>query len=218
MNPDTSLTRQLADYKAQSLIKIPAERLAVMANATQALRDNDNVSRALKVGAHCPDISLLDANGKSVALKSLWQQATTVIVFYRGAWCPYCNLELRAWQAMLPEMNSRGLQLCAVSPQTPDNSLNAIQKNQLAYPVLSDSTLLATKAFGLEFTFSQSLVDVYRGFEIDLPKANGNSEWTLPIPATYAINRQGEIVFASLDVDYRNRAEPSAVLAALTNA
>ncbi len=216
MNEATaSLTEQLSHHKAQSKIRIPAERLAVMEDETETLRQSGILQRALGVGAQCPDISLMDARGQSMNLKQLWQNGPAILVFYRGVWCPYCNLELRAWQQALPTHKSKGIALGAISPQTPDNSLTTAEKNELEFTVLSDVGLGAAKAFGLDFSLSPKLAEIYQGFGIDVAKANGSSDWMLPVPATYGVNTSGKIVFASVDVDYRNRAEPSAVISAL---
>jgi peroxiredoxin len=212
----TSLTEQLSHHKAQSKTRIPAERLAVMENETEALRQGGILQRALKQGALCPDVWLDDARGQRVSLSQLWTKGPVVLVFYRGGWCPYCNLQLRAWQRELPKLQARGIQLVAISPQTPDNSLTTAQKNALDFSVLSDTGLVAAKAFGLDFSLSPQLAEIYRGFGIDVAQANGSKDWMLPVPASYGVNASGKIVFASVDVDYRNRAEPSAVLAALT--
>ncbi|XVJ68433.1 MAG: AhpC/TSA family protein [Rhizobacter sp.] len=122
-------------------------------------------------------------------------------------------MELRAWQERLPALRHRGAQLVAISPQSPDNSLTTAEKNQLAFPVLSDTALQAARTFGIDFTLPPSLVDLYASVGNDLPVINNNGLWVLPIPATYVIDHQGRIAFAHIEADYRERAEPEAVLA-----
>jgi peroxiredoxin len=165
------------------------------------------------VSEFTPDLQLLDAKGQSVSLTALNANGPLIIVFYRGGWCPYCNLELREWQRLLPEVQKAGAQLVAISPQTPDKSLSTAEKNELAFTVLSDSQLTATKEFGLGFQLPPDLVELYKKFGNDLPTINGNAEWALPLPATYLIGRDGLVKFAHVDVDYRKRAEPSEILA-----
>ena len=148
-------------------------------------------------------------------LSALWKQAPTFVVFYRGGWCPYCNLELRAWQQYLAALKQLGGQLVAVSPQTPDNSLSAAEKNELAFPVLSDSALEAATAFGVAFAMPPELIELYSRVGNDLPVLNGNGRWVLPVPATYVIDRNGRVAFAHVEADYRERAEPRDVLAAV---
>ncbi len=207
-----TLTQQLADFKAAFKQRAVPERLAMMEKATADLKAGGIEQRALQVGDCAPRLALTDALGASVALESLWHDGPLVLVFYRGAWCPYCNLELRAWQQKLPTLRQSGAGLAAISPQTPDNSLGTAEKNGLAFPVLSDSELRAARAFGVAFELPAELVALYRQVGNDLPVLNGNGLWMLPIPATFVVNTQGRISFAHVEADYRERAEPSEVL------
>jgi peroxiredoxin len=207
-----TLTTQLAEFKAGFKKRAAPERVALMEASTALLKADGIEQRALKVGDAAPDITLPNALGQFVRLQDLWQRGPLVVIFYRGGWCPYCNLELRAWQQHLAALESHGASLVAVSPQTPDNSLTTVEKNTLAYPVLSDSSLAASEAFGIAFTLHPELVDLYTTFGNDLPELNGNGKWILPLPATYVIDRSGKIVFAHIDADYRQRADPSDVL------
>ena len=206
------LAQQLADYKAGFLQRAAPERVAMMAGATAGLKATGIESHALQVGDAAPDVTLPDALGRPVRLAELWQRGPLVLIFYRGGWCPYCNLELRAWQKHLDALAIRGASLVAVSPQTPDNSLSTAEKNELAYPVLSDSALTAANGFGVAFEMPQSLIDLYRNVGNDLPLLNGNGRWVLPVSATYVIGRNGRIAFAHIEADYRERAEPTDVL------
>ena len=210
-----TLTQQLADYKAGFKQRAPADRVAMMEAATAELRATGIESSALQVGAALPALTLSDAMGKPVDLKALNATGPLVIVFYRGGWCPYCNLELREWQRLLPQLRELGATLVAISPQTPDNSLSTAEKNELAFPVLSDSSLVAAQAFGIAFTLSPGLVALYSQVGNDLPTLNGNGQWALPIPATYLIDATGHVVLAHVESDYRERAEPVQVLEAL---
>jgi len=211
----TLLKSQLEEFNTAFVGRAAPERVATMEHATQALRDSGMEAKALKVGQPAPDVLLPNASGKSIQLSTLWQQGPLILVFYRGGWCPYCNLELRAWQDLLPEVKAKGAQMVAISPQTPDNSLSTQQKNELAFEVLSDSELLASNGFGIAFDMSLELVALYSSVGHDLPKTNGNGRWTLPVPATYVIGTDGVIQFAHVDVDYRNRAEPAEILASI---
>lgn len=211
----TTLTQQLADYKAAFIQRVAPERVALMESATEDLKVTGIETSALQVGGLAPDLTLPDAVGHPVRLADLWQQGPLVLIFYRGGWCPYCNLELRAWQQHLAALAAHGARLVAVSPQTPDNSLSTAEKNELAFPVLSDSSLAAATAFGIAFQMPQSLIDLYSKVGHDLPVLNGNGQWVLPLPATYVIGRDGRIVFAHIEADYRQRAEPADVMAAI---
>lgn len=209
----TSLQSQLSEFKAGFKTRATPERVSTMEAATAKLRASGIERTALQVGQRAPQLHLPNAKGESVDLAQLWQQGPLIVVFYRGGWCPYCNLELRAWQQLLPQVKAQGAQLIAISPQTPDNSLSTREKNELAFEVLSDSSLQAAEGFGIAFDMPQELIDLYSSVGHDLPKTNGNGRWALPVPATYVIDRGGIIQYASIDADYRNRAEPADVLA-----
>lgn len=215
MHNAPTLASQLADYKAAFIQRVAPERVAMMESATAALKATGIEKTALQVGDAAPDMTLPDARGRNVSLRSLWQPGPLVLIFYRGAWCPYCNLELRAWQQRLVELGALGASLAAVSPQTPDNSLSTAQKNELEFAVLSDSSLNVSRAFGLAFALSPELVELYSRVGNDLPTLNGNGQWMLPVPATYVIDRLGRIAFAHIEADYRERAEPDDVLSTL---
>jgi peroxiredoxin len=218
MDPTLSLADQLAAYQAGFQQRAAPERVAAMEAATADLRATGIAARALQVGAKAPDVTLPDALNRPVQLSALWQRGPLVLVFYRGGWCPYCNLELRAWQQQADALQHLGSQLVAVSPQTPDNSLSTAEKNALAFPVLSDSALQAATAFGVAFEMPPALIALYTQAGNDLAVVNGNGRWVLPLPATYVIDRDGRIVYAHVEVDYRLRAEPADVLAAVSAA
>ncbi|MFO1312511.1 MAG: peroxiredoxin-like family protein [Burkholderiales bacterium] len=215
MHDTSTLASQLAAYQAGFKQRVAPERVTMMESAIAALEATGIEQTALKVGDAAPDITLPDALGRDVSLRSLWQQGPLVLIFYRGGWCPYCNLELRAWQQRLADLGAAGARLVAISPQTPDNSLSTAQKNELGFAVLSDSSLAASRGFGLAFALAPELVELYKEIGNDLPTQNGNGQWVLPVPATYVIDRQGRIAFAHVVADYRERAEPQEVLSAL---
>jgi peroxiredoxin len=218
MAHDTSLAEQLVAYQAGFKQRVAPERTAMMEAATANLRATGIEQQALQVGARAPELTLPDALNQPVSLSALWQAGPLVLIFYRGGWCPYCNLELRAWQQHLPALEHLGAQLVAVSPQTPDNSLSTAETNELAFSVLSDSALQAATAFGIAFELPAELIELYSRVGNDLPVLHGNGRWVLPLPATYVIDRDGRVVYAHIEADYRERAEPSHVLAAVAEA
>lgn len=216
MESNTDLSKELAAYKASFLQRAAPESVAIMEAATANLRATGIESRALQVGAAAPELTLPDALGRAVTLSDLWRRGPLILTFYRGGWCPYCNLALRAWQRHLPDLDRLGAGLVAISPQTPDNSLSTAEKSELAFPVLSDSQLQASTAFGVAFEMSPELIELYRRAGHDLPVRNGNGRWVLPVPATYVIDSDGRIPYAHVEADHRVRAEPRDVLAAVT--
>ena len=218
MDQDITLATQLAEFKAGFKQRAAPERVAMMEVATAELKATGIESRALSIGVRAPDVSLPDALGQRVRLSELWRPGPLVVIFYRGGWCPYCNLELRAWQQRLADLRHLGASLVAISPQTPDNSLSTAEKNELTFPVLSDSTLEAAEAFRIAFELAPELVELYGRVGNDLPVLNGNGRWVLPMPATYVIEQDGRIVFSHVEADYRERAEPADVMAAVAQA
>lgn len=153
-----------------------------------------------------------------VSLAQLLKKGPAIVVFYRGGWCPYCNLELRAYQRLLPEIKKAGGQLIAISPQAPDTSLNTTEKNALTYPVLSDIHTDAAKGFGILFTLPDYLQKLYSSLGHGLDVVNANGAWTLPVPATFVIGTDGSILARHVDTDYRKRMEPADALAAIQRA
>jgi peroxiredoxin len=211
----TTLASQLEAVSASVRAQAPATVIETIAAANRRLAESGLVERALHIGQLAPEFVLPDATGRKVDTRTLLARGPLVVSFYRGAWCPYCNLELQAWQRHLPELQSLGATLVAISPQTPDTSLTLAQKHALAYPVLSDLCHRVAREFGIVFTLDMSLRPIYEAFGIDLLAHNGDSTFELPVPATYLIERDGSIAGAWVDVDYRHRAEPSVVLARL---
>ncbi|MCM0019656.1 MAG: AhpC/TSA family protein [Tagaea sp.] len=210
-----TLAPQLDAFKAGWAERAGPEIANLIAADNRRLIESGLAERALKEGARFPDATLPDQLGRPVDLAALYGHGPLVVVFYRGGWCPYCNLELRAYQLALPRIAAEGGTLVAVSPETPDNSLDTAQKNELAFAVLSDSRGALAASLGIRFELSAEIKALYEKFGHDLPMRNGHAAWTLPVPATYVIDRDGRIAFAHVDPDYRSRAEPSAVVGAL---
>jgi peroxiredoxin len=212
-----SLKEQLAEYRAGWYQRVPAERQAIMQRHIDQLRSGTIVRTMLKVGDRAPAIVLKNAKGVTVDVSKLLKKGPVIVAFYRGGWCPYCNLELRAYQEILPEIMAAGASLVAISPEKPDDTLSTAEKNALTFEVLSDVGQRVGRAFGLVYEFTEELKSAYRGFDLDIPAHNGTpGEWALPVSATYVIDRDGSITYAYTDVDYRDRADPREVLKTVT--
>lgn len=195
--------------------KIPDEAAAVMARALSELKSSELEKASLKKGSKCPEFSLPNAHGKLVSVNGLLRQGPVVLVFYRGGWCPYCNLTLRALQKSLDAIRETGAQLIVVSPQEPDQSLSTAEKNELTFDVLSDRQNKVAKSFGLVFKLPSDLVKLYGEFGIDLKKANGDDENELPLAATFVVGMNGTIEHAFVDADYKKRMEPGEIVLVL---
>ncbi|MHC2898168.1 peroxiredoxin [Bradyrhizobium barranii subsp. barranii] len=145
--------------------------------------------------------------------RDLLAKGPLVVSFYRGVWCPYCNLELQALQEALPEIAARGASLVAISPQTAPNSRKSERENKLSFPILSDVASGVADAFGIRFALPVDLVALYKSFKNDLPTFNDNPAWVLPMPARYVIGRDGIIAYAEVNPDYTQRPDPSELAA-----
>jgi peroxiredoxin len=170
----------------------------------------------LSVGDKAPDFELPDATGRPVNLSALLQNGPVVLSFYRGEWCPYCNLALHTWQQRLADLSSAGGRFVAVTPQRPSNALSITEKHELAFPVLSDETQDVIRAYKLRFDLPPALKDLFgNAFGVDLTEQNADGSWSLPATGTFVVDRDRTIRFASASVDWRVRAEPDEVLAAV---
>lgn len=210
------LDKALREQNKAGRARIPAGQLAIMDAATAALKASGIADRSLAPGARAPDFALPDATGRWIKLSSLLAAGPAVLSFYRGGWCPYCSIELRALQARLGDITAAGATLVAVSPQMPDHSLSTAEKLGLAYPVLSDVGNVVARSYGLVFSLPEDLREVYAGFGLDLPSANGDRTFELPVPATFVIAADGTVAWRFADADYTKRAEPGDVIAALS--
>lgn len=210
-----TLTEQLQEYAATSATRIPAPAQEIMAKAIADLKATNLLAKAPKQGDRFPSFTLPNAQGKSTSLSSLLDKGKVVLTFYRGGWCPYCNLELKAFQAVLPEIEAKGATLVAITPETPDNTLSTRDKNELKFEVLTSKNNGLARDLNLVYQLPDDLVTLYNNFGIDLQNSQGNEENELPIAATYIIDQDGTITYDFLAEDYKLRANPQEVLAAL---
>jgi peroxiredoxin len=205
-----------ADFEAGRFpLKPSKEALNIMHRATAELIETGQAQRAKKAGDTAPEFTLKDPNGKDVSSRELLGKGPLVVSFYRGIWCPYCNLELQALQAALPEIAARGASLVAISPQTAPNSRKSQRENKLDFPILSDVKSEVAAAFGIRFALSDELIGLYKNFKNDLPVFNDDPSWVLPMPARYVIGTDGVIAYAEINPDYTQRPDPSDLLPVL---
>ena len=213
----TSTPQTLADQLdelRQGHERLPAEVQALMQEKAAELARSGIAESSLGVSDKAPDFELPNAVGARMQFSQLLQGGPVVLSFYRGGWCPFCNLELRALQQILPEIERLGASLVAVSPELPDASLNTLEKHELQFQVLSDQGNRVARQFGLVFTVAEELRPVYEQFGIDIPAHNGDQSFELPLPVTYVIASDGTIRYAFVNSDYTQRAEPADIIAA----
>lgn len=205
-----------ADFESGRLpLKPTKEALDVMRRATDELIAGAQAQHARKAGDAAPEFTLLDPDGRPVSSRELLARGPLVVSFYRGVWCPYCNLELQALQEALPEIARRGASLVAISPQTAPNSRKSQRDNKLSFPILSDRRSEVANAFGIRFALPDYLVELYKGFKNDLPVFNDDPSWVLPMPARYVIGSDGIIAYSEVNPDYTQRPDPSELLPVL---
>ncbi|MET3709333.1 peroxiredoxin [Sphingomonas trueperi] len=208
-----------ADFEAgKPPYNVPPSVIATMRRATAELIASGAAGEARKAGDKAPAFTLNDPDGNPVSSAALLAKGPLVVSFYRGVWCPYCNMELQALQEALPAFRALGASLVAISPQTAVNSRKSVRQNALDFPILSDTHNDVAAAFGLRFALPDYLVELYQGLKNDLPSFNGDSSWTLPMPARYVIGQDGTILYAEVNPDYTRRPEPEDMLPALRRA
>ena len=208
-----TLTETLLAANKSNRTKIPADILEVMDAATAELVNEDLSSKVIKEGDIFPQFELPNVNSNKVSLNEISKSGKTIICFYRGGWCPYCNIQLSALQGALPEIGSKGATLVAITPETPDNSLTTAEKNALRFEVLSDVDNKLAKDLGLVFKLPENIQTIYSQFGLDLEKHNQNTDFELPMAATFVLNEKKEIIYRFVDEDYTKRAEILDILA-----
>jgi peroxiredoxin len=180
------------------------------------LRHSGILDQAAKVGGQWPVTDhLINAHGAPFDLNAVVQAQNTIVTFYRGGWCPYCNLELRAYQELLEDIHREGAALVAISPEMPDHALSTAEKNDLRFTVLSDVCGALASALGIRFTLSDGVRPFYEKAGHALPERNGDGVWALPMPATFVLERGGRIAASFIEPDYRKRLEPRHALQSL---
>lgn len=214
------LQDQLDAFKAafeagQLPFKLAPSDHELLRQGIDELISTEMANNALSVGDRAPEFTLPDTQGNPVSSRQLLAQGPLVVSFYRGGWCPYCNMDLQALQAVLPELRD-GANLVAISPQLPVNGQQMQQAHGLTFPLLTDSGNSLAAQFGLRFALANDLVELYtNSLGIDLTKLNDESGWTLPMPARFVIAPGGDIIYAEVNPDYTQRADPLALLSLL---
>jgi peroxiredoxin len=205
-----------ADHRAgKPPYNAPPEIHPIMDRATKELIDTGRARSALKAGDRAPVFTLRDQNDNAVSSKDLLAKGSLVVCFYRGAWCPYCNLQLQALQEALPKFQELGASLVAISPQNQVNSSKSARQNSVTFPILSDMNNDVATQFGVTFALPDYLVELYKKLSYDLPAYNSDEGWTLPMPASYVISTAGKIIYAEVNPDFTHRPEPEDVLPVL---
>lgn len=214
-----ALARELMECRAGSERRISGERRHLIEQTIARLRHDRIGSAAPSAGEPAPSgVTLQDGRGRPVLLDDEWRRGPLVLVFFRGGWCPYCSIGLQAWQRHHDELRHRGARLVAVSPESDAFRDVTMAANDLSLPLLRDADLAGAERFGLVFDLPAELVRLYERCGTRVPLVNDNGRWAVPVPATFVIDRDGVVVYAHVDADFRVRAEPADVLRAVEQA
>lgn len=210
-----SLTALLHAYRSYTEADAAPEVAATFAREAERMAEPGWLPARARVGDRAPDVVLSAAGEPVVTLADRLRDGPVVVKFFRGRWCPYCTLDLRAWQRALPEIRARGARLVAVTPQGEHEIALHRERDRLEFPIVADAGNRIARAFGVAYALDAGVRALYERAGITAAQVDPTGDWTVPLPATYLIGPDGRIAFAHLDTDYRRRAEPGDVIAAI---
>jgi len=206
-----NLTAQLEAAAQNFKAHTPIEAQVKFGRMIEELQKT-GIASGIKVSEKASDFKLPNARGHDVVLYDELMKGPVVLVFYRGGWCPYCNLQLKAYQQILPDIEALGAQLIAISPQNPDHSLSFQEKEQLKFQVLSDRDGLVTAKYNLLFDVPQGAREVMESFGLNLAEYNDTSKWILPVPATFMIDERAIVRSAYVNPNFMQRQSPEEIV------
>jgi len=213
-----TIREQSGQIKAAAATRLPAEVRKVFDRSVENFLAEGVPAAAIKVGDHLATFTLDDATGKPVSLDQIVEAGPAVIAFYRGGWCPYCNIALRTYQReLLAELDAFGARLVAISPQSPDRSLSTAEKAGLAFSVLSDPGSRVARSIGIAFQQADDVLSAQRQLGLDLAQINAEGATYLPRPTVLIVDQERTVRFVDVQPDYTARTEVAEVLAALTD-
>lgn len=210
-----TLTAQVKQMRNATLTRMPQSIVQTFKEGIEEIRTNQLKENALQKGDIIPDFSLTDIQGNTVNLKDLHQSEFLILNFYRGGWCPYCNMELREYERLKSDFSKTGANIVAISAEVTELANQTTQKNTISFPILTDVDAQFMKAIGIVFQLNEATKKDYTGFGMDFTRIHGNDNDELPVPAVYVIDKNMEIVFVHFEEDYMTRIEPAAVLDAI---
>jgi peroxiredoxin len=213
---DTRLLREIYAERKELIAKyVPAETQAIHAQAIAELKQRNLAANILPIGEKVPSFELQDHNGKVIRSSDLLSDRRLVLWFIRGRWCPFCVGQMEAMNLIVPQLEQAGATLAAISPQTVKQSFFMHDQHKLRFPLLSDTGNKVARQFGLTYRVPAAQEAIYRRAFVNLPFTNGDDSWELPIPATFIVDRDGTILYASANEDYTDRPEPTEILNSL---
>jgi peroxiredoxin len=212
--PTPTFQEELEALQERYRTAAPADRLKVFEEGIEKVAKSGVLESALKVGAKAPNFKLPDQDGDPVELSKLLEDGPVVVTWYRGGWCAFCNIALRGLSRKLPEIREQGASVVAISPEAPKHATETVESNELGFPALFDQGNKVAQQYGLAYRMPDSVIEQFRDYR-NLPDVNGDDSWRLPLAATYIIDSEGVIRYAFVEADYRKRADPAQIVAAL---
>ncbi len=209
------LTEAIDAYNVTKQETVPSEVLNTMAQATEDLDASGIVDRAIRSGERFPDFELANQHGELRRFSDYLRHSPVVLNIYRGGWCPYCNMEMKALHDALPQIEALGARLVGMAPETPDKAMVTAERHCLQIDILNDAGNLVSERLGLVFELPEVLRPLYQSLGIDVPAYNGDLSFRLPVPATYIVGRHGNVTHAFVNADYTRRMEPADIVARL---
>ena len=211
----TDLATQIQQFNIELAAQVPQEVLEAFGKSIEDLKTKNIEEKSIKIGETIPNFSLENAKNEVVNSSDILKNGKMIIAFYRGSWCPYCNLELKALQEKISEFKEKNATLVAISPQSPDNSLTVIEKHHLTFEVLTDKDNVFAKQLGIVFELQDFVLPYYHALGIDLSSFNKNADNSLPIPAVFVVNESSKIIYKFADANYMNRIDIDELLKTL---
>ena len=212
-----TLQTQLTQVREATLARAPQSAIESLNDSIAHIKTSKLEEQALQPGQVMPDFQLVDIHGISQNIRALHTNDFLILNFYRGGWCPYCNLELRAYEQLRSDFLALGADIVAISAEKSTLGSQTADKNALSYPVLTDKDAQMMKAIGIVFQLDEASKREYQNFGLDLQQIQGNDHYELPVPAIYVLNKEMEVVFRHFEADYTMRLEPSDLLTILKN-
>ncbi|WP_278381233.1 peroxiredoxin-like family protein [Chryseobacterium arthrosphaerae] len=210
-----TLAKQIEQLNQELSSQLPQEVINAFGKSVDDLKTKNIEDRCIQPGEKMPEFILPNATGKMIDSNDILKKGKMILAFYRGSWCPYCNLELKFLQDNLSRIKDKNAVLIAVSPQTPDHSLSMAEKNKLGFEVLSDQNNDFAKKLGIVFQLQDFVLPYYRNLGINLFEFNNNDENLLPVPAVFVVDQDRRVIFKYLDVNYMNRVDVEELIQAL---
>lgn len=210
-----SLATQIDQLNHELFSQLPQEVFEVFGQSIKDIRTKNIEENSIQVGDLMPGFALPNALGKTILSEDILKNKKMVMAFYRGSWCPYCNLELKFLQDHLSEIRNKDAVLVAISPQRPDHSLSMIEKNNLEFEIITDKNNEYAKKLGIVFQLQNFVLPHYQNLGINLSDCNQNEENTLPVPAVFVVDKNNAITYKFLDVNYMNRVNVEELIQAL---